>query len=340
LGGILSGATGDLPVVMSEATAQVLLGLNLLTNEYLRQCAIILPFGQPLIAGEVIITLFPVPHCPGSTGFEIDDGKNLLLYPGDLVLRTSRHYYLSELINRLKRLETRRCSVLLDATMAGRSHGASSSTTASDVFKQVSGYKDVVVISRDVEQLVYAYLDLFNRAKSTGTSRHQVAFLLSPRMRSAFQVLHSAFIDHSSETLDPILSAQYGKSLSSWAESRWLFWIDSMTSIPEDKLRFWFVSDDEVSDVKPIGRVGILLVGRLENFSNWHWTEETLVLPVDTSPWTLHSDETSLTEGIIRLLEYAEVILFHNFTSRLKKYLKNQGLKASVVGDAPIFLGA
>ncbi len=53
---------------------------------------------------------------------------------------------------------------------------------------------------------------------------------------------------------------------------------------------------------------------------------------IDTSPWTAHSSEEALID-FVRLLEKrgVQVVLFHNFSRRLKKFARTHALAAKAL---------
>jgi hypothetical protein len=212
--------------------------------------------------------------------------------------------------------------------MAGRSAGA----TGFDVGGIISKLQepDVVVIGDNADYLLYAYLDLFHQAQR-GPSRHQVSFLVTARMRPTFEVLHDAFIRRDVEALDPFLAGQYGRAMSAWAESRWLFWLESRTSIPEPR-RYWFITRDEWSLFDIPDNALVIGVGRLPLPPGVRTTE------LDTSPWTLHSGPSALADGIARITRAgARVCLFHNFSRRIRKFIMSADLSAiPLVGRIPL----
>jgi hypothetical protein len=116
--------------------------------------------------------------------------------------------------------------------MAGRPQGASQANAAAAVLDGLYNHMDIAVVSNDVERLLYSYLDLFHTAKENPAFRSKVEFIVTAGLRGMFEVLHSAFISRQLDHLDSYLAAQYGTTISSWAESRWLYWF-----VPDRALR-------------------------------------------------------------------------------------------------------
>jgi hypothetical protein len=291
------------------------------------------------LGDHIRLLAFRVPHCPGSTGFELSDGRRALFFSGDLALRTARYHFSPTLLDRVARSNAERRWVMLDATMAGRPHGATATDAAGELLEVASHYDDIIVVSQDAEQLLYAYLDLFFRVKDSSARSSSTAFLLSKRLKSVFRILHAAYIEHRLDQLDSFLASQYGASMSAWAESGWLYWLDSEDDhkrLPIEELRLWFISDDELASTQLPGKVALVPVGRtslcglqLPNVD---------VLDVDSAAWTLHSDEVSLRTTAAEMCEMAEVVLFHNFSKRLRKFARSTNLDCKVLSRSVLSL--
>jgi hypothetical protein len=153
-----------------------------------------------------------------------------------------------------------------------------------------------------------------------------------------FEILHDAFIGRDRDALDPLLLAQYGSTMSSWGESRWLLWFQPGLPIPRDRRCFWFLLRKELELVTPRKSAFILHVGR-DECPRPTWTQAESFLELDTSPWTLHSDEASRVDGIRRLSEVAGVILFHNFEGRLQRFVNRRKLDAYPLAGSPLEFG-
>lgn len=318
LGGIESGAAGGLPVVLSLGTARLLdASGRMAAIEQHNPLVLMNPGDRTALGQHLTMDVFSVPHLPGSVGYLLCDDRTALLYTGDISLKTARHDSVPQLIELLP--PTVSSTVLLDATMAGRSAGA----TEFDVGGIISKLQepDVVVVGDNADYLLYAYLDLFHQVQR-GPSRHQVSFLVTAHMRPMFEVLHDAFIRRDVEALDPFLAGQYGRAMSAWAESRWLFWLESRTRIPGPR-RCWFIRHDEWPLFDIPDNALVIGVGRRPLPPGIRTTE------VDTSPWTLHSGPSALAEGIARITRAgARVCLFHNFSRRIRKFVMSADLSA------------
>lgn len=327
----------ELPVILSRTTARILAVLGRATPSELRKHCSYLDVDQELMLGDrLTLHSFAVPHCPGSMGITCNDGSATLVYPGDVTFQTSRHNAVPALLHQLNSHPATKRVCLIDATMAGRDLGAGSHNVAVEALKTLDQYGDLVLVSNDIEQLLYAYLDLYHTAKE-GPLRGTVEFVVSEGLKRIFEILHSDFIARNLSQTDPFLAAQYRESMSAWAETRWLFWLEEGVKLSTDSnyRRIWLVPSAELAAVRPVGKAGLIPIGRAEDAAlDAPFPFERS--PVDSSPWTLHSDEGCLRKVVEEIEQHAEVVLFHNFVRRLKKFVTNAGLSCAALGQDPI----
>jgi glyoxylase-like metal-dependent hydrolase (beta-lactamase superfamily II) len=336
-GAVITGVSADLPLILSLSTAQSLAVVGVSDiDEILKRC-IAITAGQELPIGRgVRVRAFPVPHCPGSTGFELFDRTNALFYTGDVCLSTARHDFAAELVGRVRASHANRKTILIDATMASRSEGASREDAANELLRRADTMEDIVLVSADASQLIYAYLDLFFIATRTAALRHRLAFLMTAGARRLFEILHAAFIDRRLGEVDPFIASQYGASMSAWGESRWLYWLDQLRSMPAETPRFWFVDQTELHQLR-LGAGGVgAVIGRRP--PELQFPESIEEIDLDTSPWTQHSDSPSLAHTIRELSALGDVVLFHAFRRQLEKFIESRQLRARVLGPDPIHL--
>jgi hypothetical protein len=319
------------PVVMSEATSYLLSRFKRISDRDLLENTIAVPSNGILKIGEGIeLKAFPVPHMPGSVGAIVRDKNKVLIFSGDICFKTARHNYIDEFVQIVKEISADKKFVMLDATMAGRPFGASVAETAEAICSR-DDIRDVVFSAPSADHLFYAYLDIFHHVKD-GSNRNNVYFCLSEKLKAMFECVHESFITRKHNELDPFLLGQYHKTMSSWAESRWLFWIPSTPSFDSKKKRFYFVSDNDWSAVqipKDAWQVRIGRDGGFQNIRN---------LDVDANPWSLHSDGASLVEVTRKLSEFSKVILFHNWEDKLNSFIKLNHLDAIPLSQRSIKL--
>lgn len=338
-GGVISGACDSLPVVMSTATARLFAATRRVPDSWLKRQALLLDAGQEMRIGGITIAPFTVPHCPGSVGYVIRGADGVVVFTGDLALASARHDFVPALSRIVSYAFPTPCMVLLDGTMAGRAHGVTMSETANALLGKLSGYEDIAIISSDVEQLLYAFLDLFHTAKNMADTRAQIEFIATTELRSVFEIVHSAFIARQLDLLDPFLAAQYGESMSAWAESRWLYWLGPALHLGSGVRykRIWFITQAEMSLISERGKLGLVLLGRLEGDTSVA-AHGGAVLDLDSAVWTLHSNDALICDAVRQLHPKSNVVLFHNFEKRLRKFSTLNGLSCVPLSKAAILL--
>lgn len=325
IGGVESGELDGMPIGLPAASAAGLAAQKRLANITQRCDLRLLEPERPYSLGPAVTaTAFAVPHMPGSVGYIIDDGLKVIIYTGDIAIRSARHDVTQTLMDFIP--AGRETTVLIDATMAGRTEGASLSQPADWVLEELSR-RDVVVVAHH-DHLLYAYLDVFHTLKS-GAARNSFNLVMTARVRPLFEVLHEAFIARRLEALDPFLAGQYGATMSAWGESRWLFWRGGQ-AVPPTGRSVWFLTPEELDASPLLDGAAVLTVGRVTGSAGIRHEN------VDTSPWTGHSDQAGLAACVQRLESAGHaVILFHNFRRRLVKYASNHGLNAQPLRFEP-----
>lgn len=332
-GNIREAFRSGLPVIMSRATARILSALGRATESELRNHCYSIDVDQEIVLGDKLtLRSFSVPHCPGSMGITCNDRSTTLVFPGDVAFQTSRHDAVPAILQQLHLYPATQRVCLIDATMAGRDRGAGGHDVASEALKALEEHGDLVLVSNDVEQLLYAYLDLYHTSKN-GASRGTIEFIVSSALKKLFEILHSDFITRTLTQSDPFLAAQYKQSMSAWAETRWLFWLEATLKLSKapNHRRIWLVSSSELPAVQPVGKAGLIPIGRAED-AKLNIPFDFVTLPVDSSSWTLHSDENCLRKIIPVVEQHADVVLFHNYVRRLKKFATNAGLSCAALG--------
>ena len=326
-GGFTTGRLGDMVGVMTPGTARILIDGGWLDRSSVARGVVLESPGRFFRLGpQLSAKAFAVPHLPGSVGWVIRDDENAVVFTGDICVATDRHDFTPSLVDIVKRQGKRRVTLLLDATMAGRSVGASLSPASSRLVTETEG--SVVVQASSGEHLLYAYLDLFREIQRS-ERRHSASFVMTSSARPLFEILHSAFIRRNTNELDPFLHAQYGESMSAWGESRWLYWSDDLRSVPKNRC-FWFLTDSEVASGAGPERGAVVHVGRddlggaVGPGAGWERLPE-----FDTTPWTLHSNEDTIAKAADQLASAgARVVLFHNFSKRLRRFVASRNLSA------------
>lgn len=327
--GGLSGPLGQqAPVVMSEVTFAILKETGRLRS--IRQPLVIsAKSGWIRIGQDIEIKAVPVPHMPGAIGFMFRDGDRALIYTGDISLASNRHDFIPDLARHVDDIERPASTLLLDATMAGRNLGSSTVSLAEQVISASNDFEDVFLVASDIEQLLYAYLDLFFYIKESPQLRYTVSFFMPHRLKHLFQVIHANFISRQLSEADPFLLHQYGKSMSAWAESRSLYWLEQKSHIHGNlygNKRMWFCSANALPQKASESTSAVLGLGRWSDQSKLRDICGGHVLNVDTFAWAQHSDAKLIEHVTGQLANKTRVVLFHNFERRLSKFISQKNL--------------
>jgi hypothetical protein len=329
-GGVLHSLPGKHNFLMSHSTSKVAaLKFRRWYESHLKDIQVVDEGDSFTIARGVQVSPFSVPHSLGSSGWVIEGLQNVIVYSGDISIATSRHNAMPQLRSFIH--ADKPTTFFLDGTMAGRALGATMKDT--NLFSELQIELPVVIVGREIDHLVFAYLDVFFKS-ITGLDRNNVTFVVSSKAKETFQVLHSEYLKKGSLSKDAFLKGQYGSRMSAWGESRWLFWLDSLKNAPIGKA-VYFLTPEEVNSPNAPKRARSIEItnrtnSRLELPAGW---EE--VGAFDTSPWTGHSDQDILTNAVRELKQLnAEVVLFHNFPRRLKNYAHHNNLSIRWVDSA------
>jgi len=215
--------------------------------------------------------------------------------------------------------------------MASRPHGASQINISRELLKSIDNkFKKCVLVARDPEQLVYAFIDLFYHIKET--KRNDYSFVFPRYIKKLFALMHTSFIKRDANNYDQILFGQYGKSMSAWGESRWLYWVndDSDLNICSDMGKIiYFSTSDKLKLFPSFANIPYASIGPKDKFERYDLLGEEILL--DTSPWTMHSSSDTIIEFVNSLSSINEIILFHDFTKRLDRFVKKNNIQCTYV---------
>jgi glyoxylase-like metal-dependent hydrolase (beta-lactamase superfamily II) len=328
-GGLLQSNLPDLEVYVSPATFRI---LSLRQPKWIEQNSdrvrLVSP-GTSVDAGNGIqISNFSVPHCAGSTGWKVCDSRSEVVYSGDISIRTGRHNFLPKLAQMFSPDGQNEKILFLDATMAGRDFGAAND--AIGVLELSNGSRPLVIIASEIDHLMYAYLDLYFQTMG-GENRNQISFVMSSRAKETFTAVHNDYLVDRDMRLDPFIEGQFGSKRSAWGESRSLYWLDELASSIQGAVIYFVTPQDFASSRLPTVANAVKIAGRLSDSlyipSEWEWIDG-----IDTSTWTSHSNSKTLVESIGWMTRnQIQVILFHNFSNRLKRFVSEHNLKARAV---------
>lgn len=322
-GGVEALRLDRVPVLMTSQTAFVLERASWVPFD-LDDASVFTtePRNLESLGPQLMAEAIPVPHSPGSVGWIVTDDHRALIYTGDIAIRSWRHDFLDALLETVREQSKRReVTVLLDATMCGRSAGVGTGHPAPEILDHIEG--DLVVLG-SADHLTYAYLDLFDHVQSTSL-RHSISFLATASIRPLIKILHEAWISRRHDQMDTLLAAQYGRRMPAWGESHSLYWLDDVDVLPSGR-RIWLLQPGEVERWSP-GPLDAVTIGGAVVEDGWGLTDRSDEL--DTTPWTAHTASGDLQDAIAQLDQAgATVILFHDFPNRMRKFVRSHAVPA------------
>jgi glyoxylase-like metal-dependent hydrolase (beta-lactamase superfamily II) len=334
-GGVESILKAGVPVAMSAVTEQLLRQHRILRQRD-RGVHILSAGDWYDLGGSMRVRPFPVPHMPGSVGYQVSDGQRLVIYTGDICLRTKRHDFVDDLVNLAAVPGHASTTIILDGTMIRRDAGASHEDAARAIFEASTKTDDLVLIADHDEQALYCYLDLFYTQSRDRSLRGTRAFICPPGIRGLMEDL-LGLSTRTRASLDPFLAKQYGGNAlrDLWGESTLLYWSDTMISQP-DSTRIWITSrESSLSEIAPGNSAALATIGR-GGPTNIRRLDGLPRLDLDTSPWTVHSDRTAILDAVSRLTPATQVLVFHAPKGNVTKAMRDAGLDATGVSSSAV----
>ena len=163
-------------------------------------------------------------------------------------------------------------------------------------------------------------MDLFFYIKNN--NRNQYSFILPREVKKTASVIHENFIKSNYNELDRILYSQYGNSKSAWGESRWVYWIkyeDEIESIAKNSKSIIFLTHNDLDLFPTVSKYRYLTIGKTDDYTISKFNAANL--DIDTTPWTMHSSKSILTDSITNFHKKGiQTIIFHDYSKRMSKY--------------------
>ena len=334
-GGIKTALSVNMDVYISELTFSVLQNRKIINEDLADKFKIISAESIIQIDDGIFIKFFSVPHCFGSVGFVLEMKELKIVYTGDIVIKTNRFNFMEKLLSISNTMLGTQSYLFLDSTMASRTTGASQKQASEDIISTLENklHSKCVIFSRDPEQLIYSLIDIFHYVKTN--NRNNYSFIFPVYFKELFRLIHKSFIKREKGSYDQILYGQYGDSLSAWGESRWLYWISDESEIElieENSKVIIFMTYDDIQSFPSVKSIPYVTIGPIDKDKAVILSDAQL--NIDSSPWTLHSSSDTLTESIKELSkDKINVILFHDFSKRLNKYIVNNNLNCDFVNS-------
>ena len=145
------------------------------------------------------------------------------------------------------------------------------------------------------------------------------------------------------ECIDPIVDSVVGKSLSNFVETHRLYPLrdEVLAKIPDGEGTIIFCDPADISNLDLLRhrmRNGdVVLSGTMALRANVPpdilAARPRSILRVASPDWSFHSDESDLVSFIRRLsCRGVRVLLFHNYTKRLRRFVRDNDLDGRLVG--------
>lgn len=334
----------DTPIILSQVTLNRLCMFNHISFPNKRKLALNSVYPENVkvfqMADGGMLRFYPIYHCPGAYGISVSDNNTSISYFGDLCLKNGFKDFSKEAANFVPQNVSNNW-LLLDAAMVGRKEQVTEEQkTPEQIIKELvssASKRNVIFISNQPENLIYAYLRTF---KLTNGAKRPVRIFVSNELYQTIQVLWKPVILHEIEFSDPIVKNTIGKSMINFAETHRLYPLieKTLSEMPSDEPCIIFSAPEEIYTVPSLGeRVknsNIIISGTmaLRDEIPSVLDKNQPILRVASPDWSFHSDEESLAEFIRELtVTGVKVVLFHNYSKRISKFIKSFDLDKSLV---------
>lgn len=319
----LVAARPRLPVLASPTAA--------LVARRMRGNAHLLPVDVPSRhdLGDLRVEVLPGRHVPGSVIYHIDGPADEIVYSGDYCLANSHIAALPPALLSLFRSNKRR-RLLLDATFVGHE------PRPGDVrdLRRVHGLVDnahsvgrsVAFLSDGPDPLLPAYLTHF-RAHVSGGSHARRPLVVDEQVIWQLERTFAALILRRPDAADPYVDAHFGRSMTNYLESVWLYPSRAL-GIPVGPADYFILGDALSFHRSRLGsRPLLFLLGRVHG--DWEASVRAQLPNAEVArlvgaDFSFHSSERDVRAIAAAAVDAGiNVTLFHNFPGRLRKAFRN-----------------
>ena len=321
----MTGITRKIPVITSQTAA-------LQVRRHCGQVAL-QPVQVPSVfkIADLKIKILPGQHIPGSAIFVIQGQGDEIIYSGDYCLNNT--YIKTSPLEILRLFSGKQKQWLLfDATFIGHEPKigeiSNVNTIRSLLDKASEERRSIVFLASGPDILMPAYLlhfrERYSVAKSPG--RHLV---VDKSIVDQLERTFESFILRQPDSLDPFVKAMYGRSMSNYLESVWLYPTQS-PAYPSGPGDYFFTPLSARNHRSVVGtRPLVFTLGKesdsLKKTVTQIWGDSE-VHHLSGPDFALHSSEKDVQD----VVQFAEkdgvnVVLFHNFKTRIRSAFFNQG---------------
>lgn len=300
---------------------------------------------QIVLKGKTTIKFIHTFHSPGSIGFQItdNDGKSFL-YLGDICLKNGFSDFRSSLIDYISKNKSSKNYLLLDGAMIGRNHFIEEEDTPEsilDAFAKNVSRRNIIFFSNQPENSIYSFLKVYSITQHIDELK-SIKLLVSPSLMQSLRFIIEPVILCQDEFKDPVYSSIFGKSKSNPIESHRLYPLTNqiLMELNENERTIIFAGINDLKKVEGLEnkfeRADIILAGTFalrENLpKEFSRTKPRTIIRVASENWGFHSNEHDLKEFIEEIYgPDMKVFLFHNFHSRLAKFIENNNFNKQYI---------
>ena len=350
--------------IMSEITLNLIITLMIddISNqieylEKLTKTTIVLDSSKNSVDFRKYLDVFPIFHCPGSTGFVYRGFPNISVYYfGDVCLNNGFLDFKGQIDNILQNDTNDRKYIIMDAALIGKGEFTIDSddipeiiiNDAIDLVKK----RNVIFLGSSTEILLYSYILLFtNELKLNSTSNLKLSankFLMNKKTYNAICALWETIIAESRlATNDPFIKNVLGGNRHNFVETHRLYPSSSIKTIDNSENLYCFLDIKDLDNqeiAKRLKGANFILLGHWanrvsipESVSN---LKPRLVLRVSSPDWSFHSTEESIIAAINSWEQYGvKPILFHNYSKVLRKFCKSIECDTDYIRRDEIIIG-
>lgn len=278
------------------------------------------------------IDYFPVFHAPGSFGFVYKYFTEIsVFYLGDLCIENGFYNGGIDVDIQIQSIQSKNKTIILDSAMIGKKNVEIGEDTPADILEIIENSinkRNVVFISQSSETLLYSYLLVF--MWSNQRKEEKIRIVIDDDLYKIIKILWRPLV-YKDNFKDPFIKYVLNRGKINFAESHRLYPLSALNTFNDTRNTIFLVTLESIINKDtprlPLLKSDVMLVG------SWALKGEIpgeiinakprSILRVASPDWSFHSSERSLNSTITKWNEEAiSMILFHNYSSTLKKYIK------------------
>ncbi|HYE80560.1 MAG TPA: MBL fold metallo-hydrolase [Clostridia bacterium] len=328
-------AQKSIAVLISEMTLEYILNSNWLSDgdklEIIKHAITLeeIKFYKGL---RMHIDYFPVFHAPGSFGFVYKYfSETSVFYLGDLCIENGFYNGGIDVNAKVQSIRSKNKTIILDSSMIGKKNieiGEDTPEDIQEIIENSINKRNVFFVSQSPETLLYSYILAF--IWSNQRKEEKIRIVMDDDLYKIIKILWRPQV-LKDNFKDPFIKYVLKGCRINFAESHRLYPLSALDTFSDTKNTIFLVTLEDIIDKDttrlPLLKSDVMLVGPWA--LKGEIPEEVInakprsILRVASPDWSFHSSEQSLNSAITEWNEEAiHVILFHNYSSALKKYIK------------------